>query len=37
MLGYAAETEVTMDDMVHHLKAVRRGVQEAYLLVDLPL
>jgi 3-methyl-2-oxobutanoate hydroxymethyltransferase len=36
MLGYAAETEVTMDDMVHHLKAVRRGVQEAYLLVDLP-
>lgn len=36
MLGYAAETEVTMEDMMHHLKAVRRGVQEAYLLVDLP-
>lgn len=36
MLGYAAETEVTMEDMLHHLKAVRRGVQEAYLLVDLP-
>jgi 3-methyl-2-oxobutanoate hydroxymethyltransferase len=36
ILGYAAETEVTMEDMLHHLKAVRRGVQEAYLLVDLP-
>lgn len=36
VLGYAAETEVTMADMLHHLKAVRRGVQAAYLLVDLP-
>ncbi len=36
MLGYASETEVTMEDMLHHLKAVRRGVKEAYLLVDLP-
>jgi 3-methyl-2-oxobutanoate hydroxymethyltransferase len=36
MLGYASEAEVTMDDMLHHLKAVRRGVQDAYLLVDLP-
>jgi 3-methyl-2-oxobutanoate hydroxymethyltransferase len=36
MLGYAAETEVTMEDMLHHLKAVHRGVKEAYLLVDLP-
>lgn len=36
ILGYTSETEVTMEDMLHHLKAVRRGVQEAYLLVDLP-
>ncbi len=36
VLGYAAETEVTMEDMLHHLKAVRQGVQAAYLLVDLP-
>src|SRR5919202_2788961 len=36
VLGYTSETEVTMDDMVHHLKAVRRGVREAYLLVDMP-
>ncbi len=36
VLGYTSETEVTMDDMLHHLRAVRRGVQNAYLLVDLP-
>jgi 3-methyl-2-oxobutanoate hydroxymethyltransferase len=36
VLGYASEREVTMEDMVHHLKAVRRGVARAYLLVDLP-
>jgi 3-methyl-2-oxobutanoate hydroxymethyltransferase len=36
MLGYASEREVTMEDMAHHLKAVRRGVAQAYLLVDLP-
>lgn len=36
MLGYASEREVTLADMIHHLKAVRRGVSDAYLLVDLP-
>ena len=36
VLGYASEREVTMEDMVHHLKAVRRGVVQAHLLVDLP-
>ena len=36
VLGYSSEREVTMDDMVHHLKAVRRGVSTAYLLADLP-
>jgi 3-methyl-2-oxobutanoate hydroxymethyltransferase len=36
MLGYASETEVTMDDMLHHVRAVRRGVRSAYLLADLP-
>jgi 3-methyl-2-oxobutanoate hydroxymethyltransferase len=36
VLGYASEREVTMGDMVHHLKAVRRGVVQAYLLADLP-
>lgn len=36
VLGYKSETEVTMEDMRHHLKAVRRGVTDAYLLVDMP-
>lgn len=36
VLGYKNETEVTMEDMCHHLKAVRRGVTDAYLLVDMP-
>lgn len=36
ILGYDSETEVTMDDMLHHLRAVRRGVTNAYLLVDMP-
>lgn len=36
MLGYKDPTEVTMEDMLHHLKAVRRGVDKALLLVDMP-
>lgn len=36
MLGYTSEREVTLADMMHHLRAVRRGVTDAYLLVDLP-
>ena len=36
VLGYSSEKEVTLDDVAHHLKAVRRGVENAYLLVDLP-
>ena len=37
LLGYDDERQVTMDDMIHHLKAVRRGLRGcAYLLADLP-
>jgi 3-methyl-2-oxobutanoate hydroxymethyltransferase len=38
LLGYQDEREVTMDDMIHHLKAVRRGLsgKGSYLLADLP-
>lgn len=36
ILGYKSEMEVTIADMLHHLKAVRRGVTSAYLLVDMP-
>lgn len=35
-LGYERETSVTLDEMIHHLKAVRRGVKESYLLADMP-
>jgi len=35
-LGYERETSVTLDEIIHHLKAVRRGVKHAYLLADLP-
>jgi 3-methyl-2-oxobutanoate hydroxymethyltransferase len=36
MLGYASERDVTMDDMVHHGAAVRRGAPDAFVIVDLP-
>jgi 3-methyl-2-oxobutanoate hydroxymethyltransferase len=36
ILGYKSEREVTMEDMIHHLKAARRGINNAYLLVDMP-
>lgn len=36
ILGYKNETEVTMDDMVHHTKAVCRAKKDIFLVVDLP-
>lgn len=36
MLGYAHEREVTLDDMVHHIRAVRRGAPTAYIIGDFP-
>ena len=36
VLGYRSPQEVTMGDMVHHTKAVRRGVERAFLLADMP-
>lgn len=36
MLGYRDETEVTMEDMIHHTKAVCRAKKDIYLVVDLP-
>ena len=36
VLGYDSEMQVTMDDIVHHLKAVCRGANEPYILADLP-
>jgi 3-methyl-2-oxobutanoate hydroxymethyltransferase len=36
VLGYEDTTKVTMDDMVHHTKAVVRGVKRAMVVADLP-
>ncbi|MGA8271026.1 MAG: 3-methyl-2-oxobutanoate hydroxymethyltransferase [Candidatus Sulfotelmatobacter sp.] len=36
MLGYENTLSVTVDEMLHHVKAVRRGVKNALLLADMP-
>lgn len=36
VLGYSSPCEVTMDDMVHHTRAVKRGVKRALVLSDMP-
>ncbi len=36
VLGYDSTIPVTIDDMIHHARAARRGVQRALLVVDMP-
>ena len=36
VLGYDSTIPVTVDDMVHHTKAARRGAPNAFLVADLP-
>ena len=36
VLGYDGPQNVTMSDMLHHTRAVRRGVVDALLMADLP-
>jgi len=36
MLGYENTLTVTMDEMLHHVKAVHRGVKSALLIADMP-
>lgn len=36
VLGYDSTIPVTMDDMVHHIKAVTRGVKRAMVIGDMP-
>ena len=36
VLGYETTTPVTMEEMIHHAKAARRGVSRALLIGDMP-
>lgn len=36
ILGYASEKDVTIADIAHHVRAVRRGAPDAYIIGDLP-
>ena len=36
ILGYSSEKEVTINDMIHHTKAVSKGIQQAAIITDLP-
>lgn len=36
VLGYDSTVKVTVEDMVHHGKAARRGAKDTFLVVDMP-
>jgi len=37
VLGYESTVPVTMDEMIHHAKAARRGAKNSFLVGDIPL
>lgn len=37
LLGYPSTAGVTMDEMIHHAKAVRRGAKRSFVIGDMPL
>lgn len=36
VLGYSTTQPVTMEDIIHHCKAVRRGAPTRFIVADLP-
>ncbi|NRD80549.1 3-methyl-2-oxobutanoate hydroxymethyltransferase [Bacillus sp. BRMEA1] len=36
VLGYDSTIPVTMEDMIHHTKAVKRGAKDTFIVVDMP-
>ena len=36
ILGYHSTVEVSMEEMIHHTKAVRRGAPESFIIGDMP-
>ena len=36
VLGYESTIQVTLEDILHHMKAVSRGAKHALLVADMP-